>query len=662
MSYGQPPGAMVPYGAAATAGGPGGSPSRFSVYQIDFTAVASGKRIANTKRRIRWRFGFSNKDALEAGETGTACRGEEHDVTIVWSITSGKRLILADGQEVHYSVNRTGVLDHSWTMRGNHVLKVVAHAAPQMSATPAFRQYDLFVDGQSFFNMPKVYVLGIVGPSGHLPSVNRLPHSAVPAQGREYDLSRGTYVQSPQTRAQEEADLQKAISASIEESRQHLQKQIMSKKDAPAPGLPPSQPAQAYPPTEPAPVPAASGGGGDLLDFGGPPPTTPLPALPPSVPTVPPPVTTVPTEIAATAYNSVPTPVNSIGGSMTQPGLGASFTSPPPPSVAGSFTSPPPPSSIDQYPPTPDQFGSPPPVPTDPYTQPPADLYAAQPPPVPTDQFAAQPTPAYDQFSPQPPSVVDQFAPPPHDPFAPQPVAPPTVSDIHSEILGAYGPGTDGNPEETQGVPPTDPVVVDGVNGVNGAGPVQLSINTALPEQEETAAEPVSEVEKAFKMLVNIDDITSPVEGETKLSIANPFEEKKEDRTKMSKSKGIPPPARTWAGPQPTLQEMQATKPTASPKQRDEPVMRASPFDPAAVHAGALVVHGQQAPNQYGVGGPPPLPSQGTGFGVGAQMPGGGYGGPAQPGYAQPGYGVPPPQAQYQQPPPPQQGYGNYSY
>ena len=27
---------------------------RFPVYQIDFTSVASGKKIAGTKRRIRW--------------------------------------------------------------------------------------------------------------------------------------------------------------------------------------------------------------------------------------------------------------------------------------------------------------------------------------------------------------------------------------------------------------------------------------------------------------------------------------------------------------------------------------------------------------------------------------------------------------------------------
>ena len=136
------------------------------MYAIDFTAVACGKRIANTKRRVRWRFGFANPDAIASGETGTACRGEEHDVTFVWSVTSGKRLILADGQEVHYSSSRSAVIDFSWTMRGNHVLKVIAHATAPMTAEPGFRQYDFFVDGRSFFTFPKVYRLGLTGGMG----------------------------------------------------------------------------------------------------------------------------------------------------------------------------------------------------------------------------------------------------------------------------------------------------------------------------------------------------------------------------------------------------------------------------------------------------------------------------------------------------------------
>ena len=98
---------------------------------------------------------------MAAGETGTSCRGEEHDITLVWSITSGKRLVLADGQEVHYSSSRNSIFDFSWTMRGNHVLKIVAHASPPLSPTPGFRQYDFFIDGQSFFSFPKVFRLGM---------------------------------------------------------------------------------------------------------------------------------------------------------------------------------------------------------------------------------------------------------------------------------------------------------------------------------------------------------------------------------------------------------------------------------------------------------------------------------------------------------------------
>ena len=55
------------------------------------------------------------------------------------------------------------MIDFSWTMRGNHVLKVVAHATAPMSVDAGFRQYDFFVDGRSFFTFPKVYRLGLTG-------------------------------------------------------------------------------------------------------------------------------------------------------------------------------------------------------------------------------------------------------------------------------------------------------------------------------------------------------------------------------------------------------------------------------------------------------------------------------------------------------------------
>ena len=132
-----------------------------------------------------------------------------------------------DGKEVHYSMNRTGILDHSWTARGNHILKVACHAAAPMTANPNFRQYDLFIDGQSFFLMPKVYELGLRGggrgaaaaPSGGYGSSygNGAPSFASPAGG-----GGASSIRAPRDPREEEEELQRAINASIEESRKHL--------------------------------------------------------------------------------------------------------------------------------------------------------------------------------------------------------------------------------------------------------------------------------------------------------------------------------------------------------------------------------------------------------------------------------------------------------
>lgn len=133
-----------------------------SLYQIEFTITMCGKRIASTKRRIRWRFGFTNREALNSGLTGTDCRGEEHDITLIWSLTSGKRFVVVDSQEVHYSNVKSNIFDFSWTLPANHVFKIVAHASsPLTGRGNSFRQYNFFVNGLSFFNMPEACRLGL---------------------------------------------------------------------------------------------------------------------------------------------------------------------------------------------------------------------------------------------------------------------------------------------------------------------------------------------------------------------------------------------------------------------------------------------------------------------------------------------------------------------
>lgn len=157
----------------------------------------------------------------------------EHDVTIVWSITSGKRLVLADGQEVHYSHSRNQVFDFSWTMKGNHVLKVVAHASPPLSAQPGFRQYDFFVDGQSFFTFPKVFRLGLAAND---PRAVGSPRSPPNMADRSNSLNQGGYgredrtsvrssgsnniaaIEAPHNPDEEEMYLQEAIKNSLKET------------------------------------------------------------------------------------------------------------------------------------------------------------------------------------------------------------------------------------------------------------------------------------------------------------------------------------------------------------------------------------------------------------------------------------------------------------
>jgi len=249
-------------------------------YQIEFNAVASGKTIAMSKRHIRWRFGFPSLDALHSGKTGVECRGVEHEVTVVWSVTSGKRRIMADNQEIHTSVMRSGTFEYSWEINSGgegHEVKIICQSTTGnvgANNSIGIRQYDLFVDGASYFSMPKVFELGIKGTSGGGGGGGYAPQSrrAYPEQDRGQD--QGGYGRdrnyrkppgapsavTPTSPEQEAEDLRRAIAQSLNESRSHLHRQNSNQTEPP-----PSQSA----PTPPAPKPAPLL---DLLDMSSPAP------------------------------------------------------------------------------------------------------------------------------------------------------------------------------------------------------------------------------------------------------------------------------------------------------------------------------------------------------------------------------------------------------
>lgn len=283
------------------------------VYQIDVTTASTGKMVAQTKRRVRWRFGFSNAEAIKSGSSGTDCRGEEHEVTLIWSLTSGKRLVLMDGKEVHFSMGKptSGKFQTSWTMRGNHVLKIVAYAAPPIKNRPGFKQFELFLDGMGFNGMPKIYELGVKAGGAHARSLvpresashtqqNRQPvynnyslpteeENAWARRVESYEDRRS--IDNPAPVPTEVAASTDLMSAPVSTPGQDYlnQPNALLDNSAPVVGAAPPQPDFDFTP-QVAPAPTYNDVAGSVLGlYGGgannsPPAqeTTPLPALPPS--------------------------------------------------------------------------------------------------------------------------------------------------------------------------------------------------------------------------------------------------------------------------------------------------------------------------------------------------------------------------------------------
>jgi hypothetical protein len=448
------------------------------------------------------RWGFASNEALSQGQTGIACRGEEHDVTMVWSLTSGKRQITVDGQEVHYSSNRAGIVDFSWTMRGNHILKVVAHANPPLSATPNFRQYDFFVDGQSFFDMPKVYELGLRGAPQ--------AQSRVPGISFSYgDATRGSPLSN------DDPDLQRAIQESLAESRRHLQNVNRSDDNYSVSGTSAGPDYLAHAPSREESAPRM-----DLLDFGSPTPHEPAALVP-----------------AAPQY-AAPAPA------YGQPAPAYGYSPAPPPALP---PAPLPALTYEQAP----AYAPAPPM----YTAPSTPHSVAAPPQYqlfPSGQLlspgvtsAASAPPSYGFPVQQPVFAQD-------DPFAPKP---PTQNELLTSVLGLYGsqptsPTTPGAPPQPNFQSPQTPTSTSN-------GQINLTMNAPLTITNEQEDAPKSAFDKALSTLVNFDDISAPADKD----IQEAMRKKQEEQTrKGSKSKALPPAANNMVGSGATLAQISQVK------------------------------------------------------------------------------------------------------
>lgn len=137
-----------------------------AAYQVDFISVNCGKIVPASKRRICFKFGYTNADALSDGKTGQGCRGSEHEIIVTWSLSSGKQAISFDQHEIFFDVGDSTQtkFSHSWEDKFGHCLEVKIHAASmstKVNHDPNWKQYDLLINGVSFFVMPKIFEIGV---------------------------------------------------------------------------------------------------------------------------------------------------------------------------------------------------------------------------------------------------------------------------------------------------------------------------------------------------------------------------------------------------------------------------------------------------------------------------------------------------------------------
>jgi hypothetical protein len=145
------------------------------------------------------RFGFPNQEALTAGKSGSDCRGEEHDVTLTWSVASGKRIIMANSRQIYCNTVKSSVFEYSWVTEKNHNIRLCVYSTAPGNGE---RQYELSVDGISFYKMPKIFEVGLKGTlddrvPGVITNIDRsklLENSNIRSGGYDYSISGRTLV------------------------------------------------------------------------------------------------------------------------------------------------------------------------------------------------------------------------------------------------------------------------------------------------------------------------------------------------------------------------------------------------------------------------------------------------------------------------------------
>jgi len=178
-------------------------------YQVDFSVESKGRHLDSTKRVIKWKFGFAhppsvfphlhdengnyigdNPKSTESSESlnsststcnGVECRGREHEIVLTWSLLTGKAKLWLDNKEIYRHEPPVDSIFNPFTasfhkgidlpnpeFNGSRHIEMRCYARTPLGAKNmpvddrggTFRQYELTVDGLSFFAMPAMFELG----------------------------------------------------------------------------------------------------------------------------------------------------------------------------------------------------------------------------------------------------------------------------------------------------------------------------------------------------------------------------------------------------------------------------------------------------------------------------------------------------------------------
>lgn len=216
----------------------------FTPYQIDFSTKNTSKTFGFSKKKVTFKFGVANNQSLAQGLTGANCRGSEHEIIFTWSLNSGKRQILADGKDVHYS--ETG--QNGWTsdqvFQHQFLIRVPGLSAPlrcHLITQPANRDmpqiqpFDLRVNGMSYFSMSKIFQLGTPQMiSRPVAGGGRSSSGRISSGGQPYSQETDPYMTAEERKAVAAAKV-----ASLRDLERQRSQQLQQSFPTPAPAPPP---------------------------------------------------------------------------------------------------------------------------------------------------------------------------------------------------------------------------------------------------------------------------------------------------------------------------------------------------------------------------------------------------------------------------------------